>query len=45
MQLGKLGFLAFKKKDVFDTFKKWKALVENETRNMLKCLKIDNGGA
>ena len=23
--------------DVFDTFKKWKALVENETRKRLKC--------
>jgi transposase InsO family protein len=33
-----------KKYDVFDTFKKWKALVENETRNKLKCLRSDNGG-
>jgi hypothetical protein len=33
MQLEKLGFIAFEKKyDVFDTFKKWKSLVENETR-------------
>ena len=32
MQLEKLGFIAFEKKsDVFDTFEKWKALVENET--------------
>eukprot|EP00253_Pinus_taeda_P014388 PITA_14388 len=30
--------------DVFDTFKKWKALVEIETRNKLKCLRSDNGG-
>ena len=30
--------------DVFDTFKKWKALVENETVKRLKCLKSDNGG-
>jgi hypothetical protein len=30
--------------DVFDTFKKWKALVENETGKRLKCLKSDNGG-
>jgi hypothetical protein len=28
-----------KKYDVFDTFKKWKALVENETGKMLKCLR------
>jgi hypothetical protein len=29
MQLEKLGFIAFEKKnDVFDTFKKWKALVD-----------------
>ena len=26
------------KTDVFDTFKKWKALVENETRKRLECL-------
>ena len=32
------------KSDVFDTFKKWKALVENETGKRLKCLKLDNGG-
>eukprot|EP00253_Pinus_taeda_P029010 PITA_29010 len=32
------------KSDVFDTFKKWKALVENETRKRLKCLRSDNGG-
>jgi hypothetical protein len=32
------------KSDVFDTFKKWKPLVENETRKRLKCLKSDNGG-
>ena len=33
-----------KKSDVFDTFKKWKALVENETGERLKCLRSDNGG-
>jgi hypothetical protein len=27
------------KYDVFDTFKKWKALVENETGKRLKCLR------
>jgi hypothetical protein len=32
------------KYDVFDTFKKWKALVENETRKRLMCLRSDNGG-
>ena len=32
------------KSDVFATFKKWKALVENETRKKLKCLIYDNGG-
>ena len=32
------------KSDVFDTFKKWKALAENETRKRLKCLRSDNGG-
>ena len=33
-----------RKSDVFDTFKKWKALVENETGKRLKCLRYDNGG-
>ena len=33
-----------KKSDVFETFKRWKALVENETNSKLKCLKFDNGG-
>jgi hypothetical protein len=33
-----------KKYDVFDTFKKWKALVENETGKRLKCLRSYNGG-
>ena len=32
------------KSDVFNTFKKWKALVENETGKTLKCLRSDNGG-
>jgi hypothetical protein len=32
------------KNDVFDTFKKWKALVENETGKRLKCLRSNNGG-
>jgi hypothetical protein len=30
--------------DVFYTFKKWKDLVENETRKRLKFLRSDNGG-
>jgi hypothetical protein len=32
------------KYDVFDTFKKWKDLVENETGKRLKCLRSENGG-
>jgi hypothetical protein len=32
------------KYDVFNTFNKWKALVENETRKRLKCLISNNGG-
>src|ERR1700721_626715 len=40
MQLEKLGFIVLRiKSDVFDTFKKWKALVEIETRKKLKCLR------
>ena len=30
--------------DVFDTFKRWRAMVENETNLKVKCLKFDNGG-
>ena len=29
---------------MFETFKIWKALVENEIVKKLKCLKFDNGG-
>ena len=29
---------------MFATFKKWKALVENEIGKKLKCLICDNGG-
>jgi hypothetical protein len=32
------------KSDVFETFKKWKAMVETETDLKLKCLRSDNGG-
>ena len=32
------------KYNVFQTFKKWKCLVENGTRKKLKCLRSDNGG-
>jgi hypothetical protein len=30
--------------DVFYSFKKWKALVENETGKWLKCLRSGHGG-
>ncbi|GKE47572.1 retrovirus-related pol polyprotein from transposon TNT 1-94 [Tanacetum coccineum] len=30
--------------EIFNTFKKWKAVVENETNLRVKCLKSDNGG-
>ena len=29
---------------MFDTFKKWKTLAENEIGKRLKCLRSDNGG-
>jgi hypothetical protein len=32
------------KSDVFEVFKKWKCLVENQTGLKLKCLRSDNGG-
>ena len=31
------------KSDVFETFKKWKAMVETETGLKVKCLRSDNG--
>ena len=44
MQLENYGFISFKKNlDVFQTFKKWKCLVENETGKKLKCFRSDNG--
>ncbi|KAK2974533.1 hypothetical protein RJ640_007377 [Escallonia rubra] len=42
---GKTWIYAIKQKsDVYHTFKKWKAFVENEIGNKVKCLKSDNGG-
>uniref|UniRef100_A0A2N9EUG1 Retrovirus-related Pol polyprotein from transposon TNT 1-94 n=1 Tax=Fagus sylvatica TaxID=28930 RepID=A0A2N9EUG1_FAGSY len=32
------------KSEVFETFKKWRAMVETETDLKLKCLRSDNGG-
>jgi hypothetical protein len=32
------------KSNVFDTFKKWKAMIETKTSFKLKCLRLDNGG-
>ena len=32
------------KSDVFQIFKNWKCLVENETGKKLKCLRSNNGG-
>ena len=32
------------KSDVFDTFERWKDLVENKIGKRLKCLRSDNGG-
>lgn len=32
------------KHEVFSVFKRWKAMVENETNLKLKCLRSDNGG-
>ena len=39
-----MNLLHSKEYDVFETFKKWKSLVENETGKKVKCLKLDNGG-
>ena len=32
------------KSNVFETFKKWKAMVETEIGLKVKCLRSDNGG-
>ena len=32
------------KSNVFQNFRKWKCLVENETGKKLKCLRFNNGG-
>ena len=32
------------KSDIFETFKKWKAMVETETSLKVKCLRSNNGG-
>ena len=32
------------KSDTFTKFKKWLALVENQTGKTLKCMRSDNGG-
>ncbi|KAL2236674.1 UNVERIFIED_CONTAM: Retrovirus-related Pol polyprotein from transposon TNT 1-94 [Sesamum indicum] len=33
-----------RKSDAFDTFRRWRALVENETGLQVKCLRSDSGG-
>ena len=46
-QSKKYGFIVWKKKkkfDVFEIFKKWKAMVETETDLKVKCLSSNNGG-
>ena len=37
-------YFLVQKSDVFQTFKKWKCLVENETGKKLKCLRSNNIG-
>ena len=39
-----MGLFPLTEINVFQTFKKWKCLVENETDKKLKCLRSDNGG-
>jgi len=38
------GYMIKAKSEVFTKFKEFKALVENETGNKIKCLRSDNGG-
>jgi transposase InsO family protein len=37
-------YLVKRKFDVFNSFKQFRALVENSTNRSIKCLRIDNGG-
>lgn len=37
-------YFLHKKSDVFDTFKIWRAQVENQTGKKVRCLRSDNGG-
>ena len=39
-----MGLFSENKSDVFETFKKWKAMVETKTGLKVKCLRSDNGG-
>ena len=43
-QVERYGFILKNKSDVFETFKKWKAMIEIETCLKVKCLRSDNGG-
>ena len=44
MQLEKIWvYFLRQKSNIFQNFKKWKYLVENETNKKLKCLRSDNG--
>ena len=38
-----MGLFIESKFDVFETFKKWKAMVKTRTGLKLKCLRSDNG--
>ena len=38
------GYILRNKSKVFDRFKEFKALVENETEKKIKVLRTDNGG-
>ena len=45
MKLDNYGFISLDINiDVFQTFNKWKCLVENEIGKKLKCLRSNNGG-
>ena len=39
-----MGLFLKNKSDVFETLKKWKAMVETETGLKVKCLRSDSGG-
>ena len=44
ISVGRYDYFLKNKSDVFETFKKWKVMVETESSLKLKCLRSNHGG-